>query len=178
MPDTYARLVEVTSQEFSDRAAAIDDFFYDVYSLCFDHPDVPFAKKKTVLEKAADLGSASWPVVGVTEAALCRFVEQGNFKGIHRGHFGEFGRRDRALRILESKLTKEELLKDYRENDKTVLITAEEQHTEWSRVITVNDQNLFRGDGMVRVTTGNKEWAEKMLKEIHSQLLRAADSDA
>ena len=145
----------------SAKREAVDQFFYEVYELCIKHSDVPASKKKKVLEWAADLGVESWPITGITVAALELFLRQRSFAGIHRGHKGEYGRRDRVQRALSKKMSKVELLRDFRESDKTVLITLQEQHCEWSDIIRITDPMLFRGDGRVRPTRKNFAWADE-----------------
>jgi hypothetical protein len=72
-------------------------------------------------------------------------------------------------RALQKRRTKDELLGDFRESDKTVLITIQEQREEWSEVIPVTEPSLFRGDGAVQMTKKNLAWAEKKAEELHRQ---------
>jgi hypothetical protein len=164
-PD-IASIEQVLDATESTKRRATDQFFYEIYELCMRHPLVPMSKKKRVMEWAADLGSESWPVTGITMAALELFARQGTLSGVQRGHAGKFGRRDRARRVLENAMTKDELLRDFRESDKTVLITVHEQRGEWSQVIPINDADLFKGDGTVRVTSRNIAWARATLEQV------------
>lgn len=148
---------------------AIDQFFYEVYEVCLKHPDIPAFKKQKVLEWAADLGADSWPITGITVAALRRFAEQRDFTGIQRGHTGEYGRRDRVKHLLQQRMSKDELLVFFREGDKTTLITIQEQRQDRSRLILVTEPGLFRGDGTVEVTNRNLAWADDRVRELDAE---------